>query len=124
MTLILLLCLAILATYRIARLITFDGICSGLRGRIEYFASSPMETRINKIYHGKFMRLYYFVSSNLLYFINCAFCVGVWIGAFWGLLICRKFAIDDPLLIILICAGIPGGQAALEEILSAYRRLE
>lgn len=123
--------LAILATYRITRLIYFDDISEGLRGRVAYFASSEVEARFLAILKRRnpdsakrierSMSQYYFVSSKLLYFFNCPFCIGVWVGAILGALICHKFAIHDPLTILLICAGIPGGQSALEEILGADR---
>lgn len=125
--------LAILTTYRIARLIAFDDIFSGLRGRCEFFASQQTELKLlnwidsRKNRQSKKYRWilsgYYFVSSNLNYLINCTFCLGVWIGVLCGLLIAFKYEIRDPFEIALICFAIPGGQSLFDDFITGLRRI-
>jgi len=94
---------------------------------VSRFASAEMESGIRRKLTGRYssksarieleMRRYYRFSSALLYFINCAFCIGVWVGAAFGILICWQYEISSISLIILVCCGVIGGQAVLEDLL-------
>lgn len=99
MNLIIILILAILATYRLAQLIAFDDGPFDLIARFREFLG-------RNAYRGLWVK-------TLADMINCPFCLGIWISLFITLSI-RQYS--SFLEFFLQWIGIAGGQAFLQEL--------
>lgn len=99
--------LAIMAVYRVANIISREGGPFNVFGKLRGWLYNTYEA--NRLLEKKVVGLWLTLHD----FVTCPYCLGVWVGFFFGVLIYSNNRIAD---FIILGFGLAGGQALIQEI--------